>query len=257
MLSGVQIFYHAINNIKIELAPEQKGCCRLCGGPLIAGPELFSKYNWSTWNNDNFSKRRDSIYVCGACLEARSCRKIQNTAKAGFAVSLSRGFEPFKDAGDAVEVLKNLPEPPFALAFMPKYTRIPVAPYLEANYFAEGEICVLAFFGTSRDMYIKIGPKTRKVSPIAPEIYSFFVSPGELLEKTFFCKQNKTLLVNTQPFKSACESDPEWALAAWLAGFKNKEVYKTKEKKDITIASEGILKKDWLLPEEDKAWQDL
>lgn len=30
-----------------------------------------------------------------------------------------------------------------------------------------------------------------------------------------------------------------------------------KEKFDITIASESSLKKDWLLPEEDKAWQNL
>jgi len=31
----------------------------------------------------------------------------------------------------------------------------------------------------------------------------------------------------------------------------------TKEKKDITIASESSLKKDWLRPEEDEAWQNL
>jgi len=31
----------------------------------------------------------------------------------------------------------------------------------------------------------------------------------------------------------------------------------TKEKNDITIASESSLKKDWLRPEEDEAWQNL
>jgi hypothetical protein len=30
-----------------------------------------------------------------------------------------------------------------------------------------------------------------------------------------------------------------------------------KEKLDITIASESSLKKDWLRPEEDEAWQNL
>jgi hypothetical protein len=30
-----------------------------------------------------------------------------------------------------------------------------------------------------------------------------------------------------------------------------------KEKLDITIASESSLKKDWLKPEEDEAWQNL
>jgi len=30
-----------------------------------------------------------------------------------------------------------------------------------------------------------------------------------------------------------------------------------KEKLDVTIASESSLKKDWLLPEEDRAWQNL
>ena len=30
-----------------------------------------------------------------------------------------------------------------------------------------------------------------------------------------------------------------------------------KEKTDITIASESSLKKDWLRPEEDEAWQNL
>lgn len=31
----------------------------------------------------------------------------------------------------------------------------------------------------------------------------------------------------------------------------------TKDKTDITIASESSLKKDWLRPEEDEAWQNL
>ncbi len=30
-----------------------------------------------------------------------------------------------------------------------------------------------------------------------------------------------------------------------------------KEKYEITVASESSLKKDWLRPEEDEAWQDL
>lgn len=30
-----------------------------------------------------------------------------------------------------------------------------------------------------------------------------------------------------------------------------------KERLDTTIASESSLKKDWLMPEEDEAWQDL
>ncbi len=32
---------------------------------------------------------------------------------------------------------------------------------------------------------------------------------------------------------------------------------KTKDRIDIAIASESSLKKDWLKPEEDEAWQDL
>ncbi|QSQ07725.1 hypothetical protein H0A61_00041 [Koleobacter methoxysyntrophicus] len=30
-----------------------------------------------------------------------------------------------------------------------------------------------------------------------------------------------------------------------------------KEKRDVTIASESSLKKDWLSPEEDEVWKDL
>ena len=31
----------------------------------------------------------------------------------------------------------------------------------------------------------------------------------------------------------------------------------TKDIRDITLASEAILRKDWLLPEEDEAWENL
>ena len=50
---------------------------------------------------------------------------------------------------------------------------------------------------------------------------------------------------------------PESSLEEVLNFIRFLKTKRQKEKNNITVLSESSLKKDWLLPEEDKAWQDL
>ena len=53
------------------------------------------------------------------------------------------------------------------------------------------------------------------------------------------------------------EKVPEQDLPEILDFIRLVEAKKSGEKKGILLACESSLKKDWLLPEEDEAWQDL
>lgn len=233
ILTGPQVFFHAVNGYKKELSPVKDGTCRLCGGPLVGSAELFRKYNWVNWNNEHMAKDRSSSYICLPCIESRGFRGYQNKAKKGFVASLSEGFRPFETIDDAVNVLYNLPEPPFTLAFMAKFTNVPMIPYLIANT-NNKKIHILVCFSTGREMLVRADNKKgyKVIKPFAQEVFDLFVAPEELIEKVNFCKENKEEIKNTLAFRETCMSDPEWATAAWLAGFKNNEIYKYVKKEE-------------------------
>ena len=54
-----------------------------------------------------------------------------------------------------------------------------------------------------------------------------------------------------------CASFPKWLLEQVIDFVKFLKMKRSPGRLDTARASEPSLKKDWLLPEEDKAWQDL
>ncbi|KXG74593.1 hypothetical protein AN618_22400 [Fervidicola ferrireducens] len=205
----------------------------MCGGKLVGGAVPFSKLkNMGNWTSDHLCKGHGSTHVCSCCAEIRNCREQQNTAKNGYAVSLERGLELFMSPEDAYSFLQNLPEPPFAVVFIARYTNTPIAPLLAANYDKEN-ITILMYFSKSRE--VKIGGRTHK-SP-AEEYYYLHVTPSELIKKVSLCRKKKEELCSAPLFVEACLSDPQWAAVAWLAGYKNSEIYNFK----INVKEESLV----------------
>lgn len=227
-LSAPQIVYHALNGIKKPLIPIADGNCRICGGPLIGQIHRFDKYDWGNWNGEDISKDRNSIYVCDACIAGRNFRTIQNKAKKGFIASLGNGLEYFQETDYIIQKLKNLPEPPFVLCFMMKHSNIPALYYQSPSYSREN-VRAVVFMEYYREM---TALRKKKIKPPAPEIYSVIFEPDELLETVNMLRKNKDILANTLEIRENCMSDPCFALAAWLAGYTRKDIYKYFYKKE-------------------------